>query len=71
MRIDVEMPDCSGIDDELPEEEKDTISFGIKIHSPSPEAVKISRKDFIIINIEPDNTEEELAAARERQKMIV
>ena len=70
MRIDVEMPDCSGIDDELPEEEKDTISFGIKIHSPSPEAVKISRKDFIIINIEPDNTEEELAAARERQKMI-
>ena len=70
VRIDVEMPDCTDIDGEVPDEEKDTISFGIKIHDPSPEAVKISRKDFIIINIEPDNTEEELQAARERQKMI-
>ena len=59
------MPDCNEDDADKPEEEKDTISFGIKIHDPFPasedgkDGVRLSRKDFCIINIEPDNSKEE------------
>ena len=46
------------------------VSFAIKIHSPKPEGVKLSRKETCFIDIEPDNTEEERRAAEEREKMI-
>ena len=61
------MPDC-----EVQEgaEEADVVSFAIKIHSPKPEGVKLSRKETCFIDIEPDNTEEERRAAEEREKMI-
>ena len=64
------MPDCEEVDDGTPEEEQDVVSFGIKIHDPQQEGVKLSRKTLCIINIEPDNTEDEIKAAKEREQMI-
>ena len=65
------MPDCEEVvDDGLPEEEQDVVSFAIEIHDPKGNGVKLSRKTLCIINIEPDNTEEELKSALEREKMI-
>ena len=71
VRLEVMMPDCSiSENNSQEEEEQDTVSFAIKIHDPSPEGVRLSRKVFCIINIEPDNTEEELKIQKEREQMI-
>jgi hypothetical protein len=68
VRIEIEMPDCEV--DEKGEEEPDVVSFAIKIHSPSPDGVKLSRKVMCFIDIEPDNTEEDKRIAKERELMI-
>ena len=63
------MPDCE-IDEVEGAEDADVVSFAIKIHTPQPEGVKLSRKIMCFIDIEPDNTEEEKRIAKERESMI-
>ena len=69
VRIEVEMPDCE-VDEGAEEEEQDVVSFAIKLHTPTPDGVKLSRKVMCFIDIEPDNTEEDKRIAAERELMI-
>ena len=66
-RIRIEMPDC---EDSIQEEDMDIVSFAVHIHDPAPEGVRISRKNICFIDIEPENTKEDVKAKEERKKMI-
>ena len=64
------MPDCEEVDrNEVNDDEIDTVSFGIRLHDPS-EGVRLSRKDICFIDIEPDNSADELREEHEREMMI-
>lgn len=54
-RIKIEMPDCTDKSD-IEEEHLDTVSFAIHIHEPSPDGVKLSKKNICFIDIEPENS---------------
>lgn len=72
MRIKVEMPDCeeeTPVDDDEGEG-GDVVSFAIKLYDPFPEAVKLSRKDTCFIDIEPNNSEEDIRMEKERAQMV-
>ena len=69
-RIKIEMPDCTELLAEEGEEEPQTVSFAVEIERAEPEGVRLSKKNICFIDIEPDNTEEELKEAREREAMI-
>lgn len=62
-RIVIQMPSCEETEEEDGEEkhadEKDTISFAIKLENPQPAGVKLSRKSICVINIEPETSEED------------
>ena len=49
-RIRIEMPDCV---DSIDEEDADVVSFAVHIHDPSPEGVRLSRKNICFIDIMP------------------
>ena len=44
------MPDCV---DSIDEEDADVVSFAVHIHDPSPEGVRLSRKNICFIDIMP------------------
>lgn len=61
-KIEIEMPDCVGEDDNCEPEEADTVSFAIQLSSPQPNGVKLSKKSTCFVNIEAtDSAAEEEA----------
>ena len=58
-RLKIEMPDCTDKSD-IAEEDLDTVSLAVHIHDPAPDGVKLSRKNICFIDIEPENSSEDL-----------
>lgn len=62
-RIIIQMPSCEETEEEdgeeLHEDQKETVSFAIKLENPQPAGVKLSRKSICFINIEPETTDDE------------
>jgi len=62
VRIEVEMPDCTQDNSE----DADIITFALEISSPSPDGVKLSKKNLCFIDITPEDENEEKRASYER-----
>ena len=68
-RLKIEMPDCTDKSD-IAEEDLDTVSLAVHIHDPAPDGVKLSRKNICFIDIEPENSSEDLQKKDEHDKMV-
>ena len=70
----IEMPDCESVKDDDGEEVEadhiDTVSFAIMLHSPSPEGIKLSKRQVCYINIEADDDEAEKIAKQRHRQML-
>lgn len=70
-KLEIEMPDCEGDeDDNVEPEEADTVSFAIQLSKPQPNGVKLSKKNTCFVNIEATDNAAEEAADYERRKML-
>ena len=70
-KLEIEMPDCVGEeDDNVEPEEADTVSFAIQLSQPQPNGVKLSKKSTCFVNIEATDTAADEAADLERKKML-
>ncbi len=59
------MPDCMG-GEVTDEGGDDVVTFALEILEPTPQGVKLSKKNICFVDIEPDNNQADEKAAHER-----